>query len=295
MAENEAMLEKEQVKQIAERIASKTRRRAYALKLNRERKPGLYESKFGGVPYWDLKLEYPTDKKGNPMILLAQMNLEGLEPLDNGDGIELPHSGMLQFFLAADDIFGIDFDNPDVQDTFRVIYHKAIDKSVTEEQVRALGVKSCTDEEVEYCSPVCISAAVDISVEAVSLSECDYRYEQLWDETYREIIGQDHKRKGSLYNIVNDDDYEQFILGDLGEYASHNMLGYPYFTQSDPRADDEKRHRYDTLLFQMDSDSADTNEDYVLWGDCGVGNFFINGEDLKNLDFSRVLYNWDCC
>jgi len=31
-----------------------------------------------------------------------------------------------------------------------------------------------------------------------------------------------------------------------------------------------------------------------MWGDCGVGNFFINIEDLKNLDFSDVLYNWDC-
>ena len=31
-----------------------------------------------------------------------------------------------------------------------------------------------------------------------------------------------------------------------------------------------------------------------MWGDCGVGNFFINAEDLKRLDFSNVLYNWDC-
>lgn len=33
----------------------------------------------------------------------------------------------------------------------------------------------------------------------------------------------------------------------------------------------------------------------MLWGDCGVANFFINGAKLKQHDFSDVLYNWDCC
>ena len=33
---------------------------------------------------------------------------------------------------------------------------------------------------------------------------------------------------------------------------------------------------------------------YIMWGDSGVCNFFINKDKLKNLDFSDVLYNWDC-
>ena len=32
----------------------------------------------------------------------------------------------------------------------------------------------------------------------------------------------------------------------------------------------------------------------VLEPSCGVGNFFINREDLLRRDFSRILYNWDC-
>ena len=67
--------------------------------------------------------------------------------------------------------------------------------------------------------------------------------------------------------------------------------GYPYFTQDDPRPEDSP---YDTLLFQMDSEMSD-GIDYIMWGDMGVGNFFIDLEDLKNCDFSRVLYTWDCC
>ena len=42
----------------------------------------------------------------------------------------------------------------------------------------------------------------------------------------------------------------------------------------------------------MDSDhSSDVD---IMWGDVGVANFFIRLEDLKNRDFSNVLYNWDC-
>ncbi|MDE5859478.1 MAG: DUF1963 domain-containing protein, partial [Oscillospiraceae bacterium] len=32
----------------------------------------------------------------------------------------------------------------------------------------------------------------------------------------------------------------------------------------------------------------------IMWGDMGVANFFISENDLKNLDFSKVAYNWDC-
>jgi uncharacterized protein YwqG len=68
----------------------------------------------------------------------------------------------------------------------------------------------------------------------------------------------------------------------------HKIGGYAYFTQSDPR--DEKEDRSDwVLLLQMDSQGDD-----ILWGDVGVGNFFIHPDDLKRKDFSKVLYNWDC-
>ena len=47
----------------------------------------------------------------------------------------------------------------------------------------------------------------------------------------------------------------------------------------------------------LDSQLAENRgePDLVLWGDCGVGNFFISREALKKRDFSRVGYHWDCC
>ena len=52
---------------------------------------------------------------------------------------------------------------------------------------------------------------------------------------------------------------------------------------------------FDTLLLQIDSMRDEENGYSILWGDCGVCNFFIARADLEKLDFSRVLYNWDCC
>ena len=77
------------------------------------------------------------------------------------------------------------------------------------------------------------------------------------------------------------------------EENGHRMGGYPFFTQSDPREYDEESREYSTLLLQIDSEIHD-GEFVTLWGDCGVANFFIKPEDLKNCKFDDVVYNWDC-
>ena len=48
---------------------------------------------------------------------------------------------------------------------------------------------------------------------------------------------------------------------------------------------------YNTLLLQLDSD---LKSGILMWGDSGEANFIINEKALEELDFSRVLYNWDC-
>lgn len=76
--------------------------------------------------------------------------------------------------------------------------------------------------------------------------------------------------------------------------AYHQLGGYPYFTQEDPRNGTEYED-LDVLLFQLDTDGGKEVGDLVMWGDSGVCNFFISREALKRRDFSRVCYNWDCC
>ena len=71
--------------------------------------------------------------------------------------------------------------------------------------------------------------------------------------------------------------------------TGHKIGGYPYFTQDDPRKDNDP---YTLLLLQIDSDDIEDVE--IIWGDCGVANFFINPEDLAKCQFDDVMYNWDC-
>lgn len=222
-------MQKRQVKRIVAEIKKKTAMKAYKLSIEKDSKPDIFDSKFGGVPYWDMGKEYPLDSKGKKMMLLAQINFTkaGLEDE------RLPKQGILQFFIASeDDVYGMDWDQADSQKDFRVIYHETIDESITKEQVLQLDIPISTSEE-----------------------DSDYLYDEC--------------------NI-----------------QGHWILGYPFFTQYDPREGREDSY-YNTLLFQMDSEMID-HEDYVLWGDCGVANFFINDEALGKLDFSKILYNWDC-
>ncbi|MCF3108907.1 DUF1963 domain-containing protein [Niabella sp. CC-SYL272] len=69
--------------------------------------------------------------------------------------------------------------------------------------------------------------------------------------------------------------------------VKHKLGGYAYFTQRDLREGDALTADY-LLLFQMGSD------EHIMWGDAGVGNFFIAPVDFANKDFSGVFYNWDC-
>lgn len=170
-----------------------------------------------------------------------------------------PENGLLQFWVLNDDMAGmdIDFNVPAKQDGFRIIYYPKIDRTVTKEEIESKFVKNEFDD--DDMLPV--------------LRECGMSFEK------------SENRFVDCYQELPEEAYE--------ENAGHKVGGYPYFTQSDPR-DEKMLEYYDFLLFQLDTDYIG-DEDVVMWGDTGVGNFFINSEKLKNQDFSDVLYNWDCC
>ena len=69
------------------------------------------------------------------------------------------------------------------------------------------------------------------------------------------------------------------------------MGGYPAFAQEDPRSEEDGAE-YDTLLLQIDSEIRGRQR--IMWADSGVCHFFISRDNLRRLDFSDVLYHWDC-
>lgn len=229
-----------------------------------------WNSKVGGIPYRLLGQAWPSDPKGKPLQFLAQINFTEMPDLEG-----FPKSGLLQFFIGTDDLSGCRFevvDNP-VQDTYRVIYHPEIvlNESLLERErpVFAEKVYGPIDQDEEY----------HLTGERSEMP-IDPR-----DRLFNSLIDIDFLQDG-------DSPDEDLTLGEYLEEqyneitkAGHLIGGYPTFTQEDPRTPEQPH----ILLFQLDTDEG------VMWGDSGVGNFFIHPDDLARRDFSRVSYNWDCC
>ena len=251
--------------------------------------PSLTDSKFGGLPYWDMEKEYPTDSKGERMMLLAQINFSDLCAFDT----ELPKEGMLQFFITVDDdVFGMDFDDPVSQKDFRVVFHDTVRQDVTEEQVQALDIVRA-EEVDDYGTPIFRQAALSFRAGIDSMSSDIEDFPTVFVQAVKAVTGEEIDEE-NWYEYFGEDTDDGCYLSEELSGLGHKMLGYPGFIQFDPREDKEDRKYYDTLLLQIDSDMGEDGEDYVLWGDCGVANLFINKEALIKRDFSNILYNWDC-
>lgn len=268
---------------IINKIKEKTMRKS--IKINEEETSNLsiFDSKFGGLPYWDENMEYPTDKNGDALILLAQINFEKTPIKDE----RFPKEGILQFFIGTNDLMGADFDNMTVQNGFRVVYHEDINTSVTKEQIRAQGIRANTelDGASEEYFPFYKQYEITFEESMEPISTASNNFEEILKQSAEEVLKCDIE---DVWSIFESDEEE--LINDTFYICGHKILGYPFFTQWDPREDDEmyKNKKYDTLLLQIDSVGD------ILWGDSGVGNFFINEEDLKNKNFNNVMYTWDC-
>lgn len=183
----------------------------------------------------------------------------------------------MQFFVSADDeLYGADFDHPTIQKDFRIIYHSTIIEDLN---------KVITDfsylntlELEDFIIPE--AAKLQFELDYQPITSRDYRFEKMFSEDidWEEIVDEENNTElGELYD-------------DLCKDFGHKIGGYPFFTQTDPREWEEKYQQHDILLLQIDTDDSLN----IMWGDSGVANFFIKKEDLLNLNFSNVIYNWDC-
>jgi uncharacterized protein YwqG len=221
-------------------------------------------SKVGGAPWWPPGEPWPEDADGKPLALLAQVDLASLPvPLPG-----YPEAGLLQFLVALDGKFGLDYDADDSPASLaarrghRVVYWPDI-----EGPTAAIAVPRTDALPFEPSTPL----RMRFRVGEETLSAGDHRYPNAALEAHAEATGMP-------LDDLND------RLWDTDHGTGHKLGGYPHFTQEDPRTRDDLE-----LLFQLDSD------DGVMWGDAGVGNFFITPADLARRDFSRVLFTWDCC
>lgn len=227
----------------------------------------IQQSKFGHFPILPRGFEYPFDLYEKPMLLLAQINFSEMPPLDG-----YPTSGYLQFYISgSDDVYGLDFDDPQNQRNFRVLFFE--EKDVLDFQTD-FSFWDELDESDQF--PFSGSYALKFQRKVEYLGMGDVRTEN---------AGINFSGIEDLYPKHSDEICE-FLYNHYSPNG-HKLGGYAHFTQEDPRNYQDQFKDY-ILLLQIDSD------DDIIWGDCGVANFFIHPDDLKRKDFSKVMYNWDC-
>ena len=271
----------DKLNELIEKIKNISETEYYQIKIHEE-KPELFDSKIGGLPYWIEGKDYPKDKDGKKLFLLAQINFDKEETSS-----PLPTRGLLQFFISDDDLMGVDYDDQITQTNFRVIYHETIDYAITEESIEKQGIPSSEKAEIY---PASGQFKISLTKAKGYITIQDIKFEKIFKQAYEEVYGKKLKDDEKYYDVLKSEEVDKIEdgLNSESNSAYHRMLGYAFFTQEDPRYQ-KKYENYDTLLFQLDSESK-----YIIWGDLGIANFFIEKKDLEEKNFSNVLYNWDC-
>ena len=260
-----------------------------------------FDSKLGGIPYWDAAKPYPTDAKGRPMAMVMQVNFEEIQ-IPHVD--PLPQSGMLQFFITSDESvleegYGINFDDPTSQTNCRVVYHETINRDI---DIKPL-------EQYPRCENLENSPVKgEYPLWALPGESCINRtcneFDQLFADAVKQLYGDkmetpyfDDYLKRILPEEHRDEVDDALVMGDNPMYygpteKNFQMLGFPAFEQYDERPEG---CRCDTLLLQIPTieESQDGNW-CTIWGDCGSARLFINADDLRHRNFSQVYFEYQC-
>lgn len=250
----------------------------------------LEESKFGGFPFVPLGGAIPTNAEGNQLALLAQINCAQL-PENN----MYPSDGWLQIWCLEDEMYGFCSDTIQPETNQKVLYIPAGTQGEPLERVEAMyqpyGDEECPLWFVDDQGAIW-GMRLSFTHGQQGITYSDGRFRDLfldrWNKRYPEQAVE------NFYDLP-DEIFENMVDSHDGPDCAHQLGGYPYFTQYDPRYefDSAELAKYTEVLFQIDS-QFDTKWD-LCWGDAGVRNLFISRENLEALDFSDLLYNFDCC
>jgi uncharacterized protein YwqG len=229
------------------------------------RKTNLWESKVGGQPYLPKDTPYPAGPDGQALVFLAQLNFEDMPHI-----APFPERGIVQFYINDDDLYGMDIDDGEKPDTFRVLYFPEVIKDTAQLQTKFPPLRDYEDM-LPHHPEIAYPLSFAVGEEVVPLQ----------DYTFWQVFGQDFFQQFGEEEWTIQEEYSKNIRSD-----GHKTGGYAYFTQDDPRTADDPM----LLLFQLDCDEPMD----LMWGDMGVGHFFIREKDLVAGNFGKVLYDWDC-
>lgn len=281
-----------QIEQFIENFKNENSKEVISISTTPNKPVDITSSKFGGTFYLPKNAQIPTNIEDEQLTFLAQINCKEL-PENN----IYPKEGIVQFWiyggsqqLGAD---FMDFDSINNNKNKRVVYYPTIEEYYSEEEINSLYQPKGLDGKV--LTPLQNGApfALSFKVEKQPITVIDYSFNSLfnsaWNEKFPSLKIEEEWPEIEELNI----NVFNILEKELTELASGTQIGgYGYFTQWDPRSDDHLND-YNVVLLQIDTDYG-ADEYTIMWGDGGIGNFFIQEDKLKQLDFSSVLYNWDC-
>ena len=240
-----------------------------------EKSPDVYSTKLGGIPYMPKGTEYPCDGSGNPLRLLAQLNFD-----------ELPHlqyypSGILQFFCKDNFKYGMNPKNLTEQEEFRIVYHDTV--TDRENLLSESEMPQFTEQPFTAFPIIKETALAPSEVRTDTPRLGDYRFEELLLE-FAKLYKLCPKRTKSLIDLPTQ--YKDPIYKAFSE--SSTAVGGFVPLKKDPRNDNSELRKFDNVLLRLD---GSTTKDYINGFESCC--FLISTEDLKNKDFSKVMYYWE--
>ena len=185
-------------------IKEATAQKTYALKINLNRVPSVFDSKVGGLPYWDLNVPIPRTSDGKKMALLAQLNMA-----DYPDNDLLPKEGMLQFFIGASDVYGLNFDDQTLQEGFRVVFHEEIDRSFSSESIKGEFILPHDSNDDDL--PIASEYALDVEQKVAYMFHDDYRFDGVIKYKEDVEINKDNVSTNDTYLIKETKTPENFV------------------------------------------------------------------------------------
>lgn len=244
-----------------------------------------WNSKLGGVAYLPKGQPYPTGPDGAPLAFLAQLNFSEMPALEG-----YPSQGILQFFIAGGQsdahVYGMaNYDgkpyNP--QDYFASLSRQAWYRVVYYPQVVQVhaALQSPPTTPRDMMLPLTGSTRLRFQADTEPVSVWDYRFQRFLGQPADKFFAQfGAKEEAAAVNYIAFSEKDH--LAKVGGYSSP--------VQDDPRM---IRPAEDWIvLLELHAGREEGRFD-LMWGDAGMGAFYIRPDDLKRLDFSKVVYYWD--
>lgn len=274
------------------------RKQAIRLKVTRPDAPlPQTASKFGGRPYLPAGESAPTNEKGEPLGMIAQINCADLPENDI-----YPATGLLQFWINPNDekcLWGYDYKNPLSQKNHRVVYYETLDEPNPDAPFPTVNWDKYDwplGPEGEDVSEATTEYALAFETWEQSFLDGGLEiYDQFadaWDEMYpdQKLPENPNARDNASYNLLEPFESDERDYSYIG--------GYPSFAQGDPRDEFEELRGHTVNLLTIVSESEnEENEDEeieIMWGDAGAANWLITPEALAARDFSQVVFEWAC-